>query len=169
MATCDNVRSHRLHLNSYVERNYGEAERAAEAAAKAEKARQTEARRKTDPLYKIHPIEPPELIDEGYSSWLEEMRDADGLAWAESRAKSLGFIRYTAGNVQSLELQKEDFVVYADIRRIKKISFKVFKLPIKKARQISAASFDFSDSFKHAIEDKFEARLREALERCRGY
>jgi hypothetical protein len=150
---------------NYVERRYGEAERAAKAAADEEKERLTASRRVTDTLYKVHPTEPPELIDEGYRSWFGKNRDTEGLAWAESRVKSLGFQKHVEGNVQSLEQQRADYVIYADIRSQKKITFNVFRLPITKGKKVWESNFDFPDYFKHDIEDKYEARLKEALER----
>jgi hypothetical protein len=149
----------------YVERRYGEAERAAKKAEDEEKARQTEVRRKTDTLYKVHPIDPPQLIDDGYRSWFGELRKPERLEWAKARAKSLGFISHVDGNVQSLEKQKAHYVIYADIRSEKKITFNIFRLPITKGKKLWQSNFDFPDSYKNDIEEKFNVRLNEALER----
>lgn len=151
----------------YVERKYGEAERAAQKAANEENMRLTEARRNTEPLFKIHPTEPPELIDEGYRSWFWKNRDVESRAWAEARAISLGFAKHVNNNVQSLEKQQGDYVMYADIRFSKKIIFNVFRLPIAKGKKIKQARFDFPDHLKHDLEAKFETQLKEALNKCR--
>ncbi len=149
----------------FVERRYGEAERSAKEAEETEKMRQMEARRKTDRLYQIHPFDPPHLVDEGYSSWFGKCRTGDQLSWAEARAVSLGFTRHIEGNVMTLKIEENEYIVYADVRIEKKIRFFVFKHPVKKTRRLRQAGFDFQDSWKYDIEEKFKLRLREALER----
>lgn len=148
-----------------VERRYGEAERAAKKSAEEEEARQRQERRKTETLYKTHPVEPAELIDDGYRFFLRDKRDTEGLAWAEARARSLGFVKHVDANVISLEKLDADYFLYADIRFTKKITVKIFRLPITKGKKIWQGSFDFHDSFKNDIEEKFGARLKEVLGR----
>lgn len=149
----------------YIERKFGEAERAAQKAAKEEDARHRGERRKTETVYRVHPFEAPELIDDGHLSWFGELRKADGVAWAEARAKSLGCIRKLEGTVLSLTKEAPNHIVYADIRLEKKITFKVFSLPLPKNKRVWESRFDFPDYFKNEIEDKFDARLQEALGR----
>ncbi len=151
----------------YLEDKYGAAERAAKTVADEEKARLTAERKKTETLYKVHPFDPPELIDGGYRSWFGDVRKPDRLEWAEARVRSLGFEKRSEANVQSLEKVTSEYITYADIRSAKKISFHVFGLPLKTRKTLRQSSFDFLDSFKHHLEDKFEVRLNEALERLR--
>ena len=148
---------------SYVEREFGVAERAAKVAEDEEKARVIEARRQSETLYKVHPLDPPLLIDEGFRFWFRKPRTSEGLTWAEQRAIALGFTRHIDGRVQTLTRESNDHVVYADIRSEKKITFNVFGLPIPKGKKVCQRNFDFPDYFKHDIEEKFEVRLKDVL------
>ncbi|MBY0559328.1 hypothetical protein [Hyphomicrobium sp.] len=147
----------------YVEREFGEAERTAQQAEDADKARVLAARRTTETLYKVHPFSPPELVDEGSRSWFGTCRAAEKISWAEARVISLGFSRHLDGNVLSLTLEREDHIIFADIRDEKKITFNIFKSPPKKSKRLKKGSFDFLDSIKHDLQSKFEERLSTAL------
>lgn len=149
----------------YIEDKYGATERAAKMAAEEEKARLTAERKKTETLYKVHPFEPPDLIDGSYRSWFGDVRTPDRLGWALARAASLGFEKRAEANVLSLEKTSTDYLIFADIRSAKRISFHVFKLPLKNRKTLREASFYLLDSFRHDIEAKFEARLKEAIKR----
>ncbi|MGO4683362.1 hypothetical protein [Hyphomicrobium sp. 2TAF46] len=148
---------------TYVERNYGEAEAAAEEAEKAEKARLTATRRSTETLYKVHPFEPSELIDEGYHAWFGKCRAIDLLSWAEARVLALGFNRHQEENVLTLTLVRDEHIVFADIRSAKKIRFNIFKNPPNKSKRLKKSHFDFPDNFAHDLKAKFEERLATAL------
>ena len=137
---------------TYVEREFGEAERIAEEAAEAEKARVLAARRITETLYRVHPFGAPELVDEGCSSWFGETRAADKVGWAEARVLSLGFTRHQEGNVLTLTLEREDYIIFADIRSAKKITFNIFKNPPKKSKRLKKGGFEFPDSIKHDLQ-----------------
>lgn len=148
---------------NYVEREYGSAERAAQEAEDIEKARVIAARRTTETQYRIHPFSPPELVDEGYRSWFGTCRAAEKLAWAEARVIALGFSRHLEGNVLSLTLERDDHIIFADIRDEKKVTFHIFKSPPKKSKRLKSGSFDLLDSVKHDLQTKFDERLATAL------
>ncbi|MGO4686200.1 hypothetical protein [Hyphomicrobium sp. 2TAF46] len=148
-----------------LESRFGEAERIAEKAAKEEDARQREERQKIETLYKLHPVEPPQLIDDGYHSWFGELRKVESLEWAEARAKTLGFQKHLDTNVMSLEKQEANYVIYADIRSEKRITFNIYRLPITKGKKVWKAHFDLPDYFRNDIAGKFDERLKEALQR----
>jgi hypothetical protein len=139
-----------------------QAERQAESDRKAE-------RRKTEQLYLTEPGRPPELIDETYfSSLVQGRRDAEQMAFAEARLHTLKFEIETNGNVVTYKLPHPDFLILADPRDGRQITFHVSERQWAEAKQTMAwakrrhrftASFKLSDALKNNIGVKFQALL----------
>ena len=91
------------------------------------KALHLKNRRQTETLFQIDPDEEPQLIDEYFYG--ENYRDAKGIEWAGERLIKMEFIKSKEGNILSFVKDYGDFVMYADIRAKKRISFDVFIKP----------------------------------------
>ena len=91
------------------------------------KALHLKNRRETETLFQIDPDEEPQLIDEYFYG--ENYRDAKGIEWAGERLIEMEFIKSKEGNILSFVKDYGDFVMYADIRAKKRISFDVFINP----------------------------------------
>jgi hypothetical protein len=128
-------------------------ERQREEAKLAEK-------RRTEMLYRTGPFGEPELIDSGWM--FGPPRTAEGLAWAEERARSLGFSVELVGNVKSIVRDHGSCIVFADIRSTGSIEFKAFQLPLKRKRVGPFYErFTLPDGWKKNIREKYEDRARQ--------
>lgn len=132
-------------------------------ASQIERAR----RKTTETLYLTAPDLEPELLDSEFA-FLRQSRNQDGMAWAESRLRELGFQISQENNIKSYTMERDDRVVYADPRGIGRIEFSVFKKPLptprrsRRPRVRSFPRFHLLDSWKYDIRNKFEKRLAEA-------
>lgn len=126
------------------------------------------ARRKTtEMLYLTAPDLEPELLDAEFS-FMRQARDKDGMAWAESRLRELGFQISQENNIKSYTMERDERIVYADPREVGRIRFTVFKKPLPTPRRRgrprvrSFPRFHLLDSIKNDIRGKFGKRLAEA-------
>jgi hypothetical protein len=120
-----------------------------------------EKRRKSETLFQVDPDGPAKLIDEGMS-WLEP-RNSDELTWAEDRLATLGFETRVEKNARSYRSKPGRFVVYADPRENGQIRFRVY-LKQRSAGGPEYSRFTLTDYWKSDILEKYENRLRDALE-----
>lgn len=145
----------------YWDEKFHEAELAEEQAKQAALA----ARKKSETLYRVSPHNEPDLADATFRS---EVRDPEGMLWAEGRLKSLGFQVRIDGMIKTYLDERPDFVVYADPRLKGEIKFTVFKLPLKKKRRHGPnwspdPYFRLSDSWKNDLPQKYETRVQGAV------
>lgn len=125
-------------------------------------------RRQNETLYQLSPFREPELIDG--SGWtFDPARNQEQLDFALARLKLLGFQLKKNQNIHSWVDDKEEFVVYADPRKAKKINFEVWEKPLpKKTKHFYLnphRSFYIMDSWKNDIKAKYDNRLRESREK----
>jgi hypothetical protein len=121
-----------------------------------------EERRRTETLYQTAPDQ-TKLINEGIG-YQAAPRNEGGMAWAEERLAGLGFEAKTEGNVKSYTDEREDFIVYADLRSPKEISFRVYRKSFMKGKTPRVKykyliSFSLPDEWKHDLCSKYESRL----------
>src|SRR3954465_3152522 len=94
-----------------------------EQEKKAQEQATKAARRTPEMLWRVDQDE-PKLSDE---LWLEKPRDPALLEVAERRIAQLGFKMSIAGNVKGFVQETDQFIVYADPRQERRITFRVFR------------------------------------------
>lgn len=120
-------------------------------------------RRQVELLYRTSPFDDDLLLDE--CIWFgERSRNDDELTWAESRLTSLGLRKHIEGNVCAWVDDRDDWVVYADIRIFGRIVFSVWKKPLPKHKPANAHKYNMKkfclyDTWKHDLKAKYEVRL----------
>jgi hypothetical protein len=140
-----------------------------EILERAEAQAEIDRRKQTETLYQIAPDREPELMDAGYS--LHRARSEKSLSWAEDRLQELGFKKTLQDRVKSYTQEHEAFIVYADLREEGRIEFVVYKLPIPERGRYSRRPFAMHpqfvvmDTWKRDIQEKYAARLKDALSR----
>jgi hypothetical protein len=122
-------------------------------------------RKETEILFKLGPYEEAELIDTGWRRFGESPRNPEELSWAEERLCGLGFAIGLEQRVKSYVKDYEAWVVYADPRFCRKISFEVHPKPVAKRqrRGCRTGTFYLMDAWKNDLLEKFESRCREAV------
>jgi hypothetical protein len=118
-------------------------------------------RKKIEILFRVDPYKDPELIEEG-CHFDDKPRTEEELQWAEDRLRHLGFEVLMDERVKTYTKEYDAWVVYADPRFQKKISFCVHRKPESKRRRPSSPcdSFFLMDSWKNDLHEKFEYRFR---------
>ena len=135
-------------------RDTEERERAAKQALRA-------TREATEPLFKLAPKGQPELLDAAYGA----ARDEAGLIWAEERLTQLGFKLTTTDRVRTYTREHEEFIVYADPRRVGEITFAPFNRSPRGRRVTYADRFVIRDNVRHDISGKYDARITSLTDR----
>jgi hypothetical protein len=129
-----------------------------------------ETRRQTERLFLIDPTEPAKLIDEKIYFSVSGHRSVEELEWAEARLRTLGFEFDLNGNVMAYRLPHLEFVILADPRQPKKITFRIFERspPESKPRRRRhyrprpQASLELHDQWTQDIPAKFKDMLEAA-------
>ena len=80
----------------------------------------------------------------------------------------MGFKKSTKDRIRSYIFKNEEYLVYADPRRLNRIDFNAYKIPLpKKVSSKSRSSIEYSfymmDSWKHDLEEKFIKHLRKGF------
>lgn len=138
-----------------------------EMRERAEAQAEIDRRKQTETLYQIGPDRDPELMRVG-DSW-HPARGEEGLAWAEDRLEKLGFKKTLEGRVKSYAQEHDTFIVYADPREEGRIDFVVYTLPLPRRPRSPRQPFRMRprfkvmDTWKHDIDKKYAARLKDAL------
>ncbi len=86
-----------------------------------QKPQEYSTRKKNETVYKIHPTQDPELIDDNIL--FEPCRTTESLMFAEDRLKDLGLLIQDQGNMRSYTLEFGPYTLYADPRLEGKIKF----------------------------------------------
>jgi hypothetical protein len=144
----------------YWKTTIGEAERQQRIADSEE----LERRKKTEVLFRVSPHEEPELI-EGHCHFGERPRTPEELQWAENRLRELGFDILLDQRVKSYVKDYVEWIVYADLRFQKKITFCVYSKPVNKRLRSRSqyGSFYVMDVWKNDLVEEFEERCRNAV------
>jgi len=133
---------------------------ASDALEKGKERIRIEERKRTEQLFRIGPTGEPVLIDEALD-WDRKPRTAEELVWAEQRLADIRFQASVDGNSKSYVQDRGDCVVFADPRQAGRIKFVAYKKPLPKRVQhnlrVKRSWFDFPDSWKHHIRDKYES------------
>lgn len=130
--------------------------------------KEKDRRRQEETLYVVSPFREAELIDERQCSG-SGVRGSEGLAWAESRLRLLGFKQMVEGNAISWIDDREGCVVYADPRHAGQIQFEVWTKPLPKKVNSRSKNlypkgrFFLLDSWVNDLMAKYEKRLFKVL------
>lgn len=130
--------------------------------------KEKDRRRQEEMLYVISPFREAELVDERQCSG-SGVRGPEGLAWAESRLRLLGFKQMVEGNAISWIDDREGCVVYADHRYVGQIHFEMWTKPLPKKinsrskNRYPEGRFFLLDSWVNDLMGKYEKRLFKAL------
>lgn len=127
-----------------------------EQAEQIEKLKQEKQRKLTEIIYLTDPNYPPELIN--LNSPIDKARNDEGLVWSENRLIELGFKINLEGNVKSYTDERKEFVIYADPRYEKGISFRAFKKSLSKHLRLIPLhrQYKILDTWKHDLKTKYE-------------
>lgn len=164
--TCAVMETIRLWAREIGNQKFSALEREQWEAEQKEKDR----RRQTETLYVVSPFGEAELVDERGCSG-SEVRGTDGLSWAESRLRLLGFDQQVAGSLISWIDEREECFVYADPRCDGRINFEVWAKPLPKKinsrskSRYSKGYFFLLDPWVNDLMAKYEKRLLEVLGR----
>jgi hypothetical protein len=136
-----------------------------ESDLEEKKVKQAElsARMKVETLYRVSPFGEAELAN---SKYRKEVRDADGMLWAEDRLNSLGFQIVNEDRTKSYVNERLDVVVYADPRFRGGIDFSVYMLPLYKKPGLRATGemvppFRITDNLKNDLLRIYEFRINQ--------
>lgn len=125
-----------------------------------------EQRKTTETLFRIHPFDPPELIDARGN--VSNYRNDKELEFAENRLAELGFTFAQDKNIKSYIRESDHYVVYADIRTKKSISFEVIpkpiKAPIPNKPRFGRRFFTLPDAWVNDLKMKFDSWLEEPVD-----
>jgi hypothetical protein len=152
----------------YAERQFGEAERAAEL----EKQASLRERRRSETLYQVMPGDEPVLLDEGLY-WGESARTPEGMVWAEARLTEIGFSCDLDGRVKTYRRAHDVIIVYADPRSNGSIRFHLFdeaalaskrRTPLRRGY---LGNFSMLDSWRHDLPGKYVKRVEPFATRVR--
>ncbi|QIQ21004.1 hypothetical protein [Zophobihabitans entericus] len=126
-----------------------------------EERQQLARRRQTEALYKTSPFEEV-LIDNGWS--FNAKRNKEQLTFAEERLSQIGFTKITGGNIQAWVQEHEKYIVYADWRISRSITFSVWKKPLPKKQPFNTYKYKLKefyllDEWKHDLVEKYKKRL----------
>lgn len=161
---CAVMETIRLWAREIANQKFSSLERELREIEQNEKSR----RRQDEVLYVVSPFREAELIDERQCSG-SETRGPDGLSWAESRLRLLGFNKMVEGNAISWIDDREQCVVYADPRYVGQIHFEVWTKPLPKKINSRSKSryplgrFFLLDSWVNDLIQKYEKRLFKVL------
>jgi hypothetical protein len=111
-------------------------------------------------LYLVKPNSPPLLNDDGIIN-STNVRNKKQLKWAEDRLTQLKFKIRTNGKIKSYIKEDDEYIVYADPRKLGNIKFLVYKKPLSKNKKnvSSNKSFFLKDNWKLHLKQKYENRL----------
>lgn len=128
-----------------------------------EKMARVEQRISSETTYRIDPFQSPRLIDDGIF-YGRGARTEDELEFAKERLKLLGLKEYVEGKVEAWVDEREDWILYADLRQSGRINFSVWKKPLPKrppsqTYKYRIGSFFLLDSWKNDLQKKYESRL----------
>jgi len=88
-----------------------------------------EKRKNNEILFLVNPNDNPSLIESGL--FLSEYRNPENLEWAFKRLEKMGFSKIKKDNVVSFQKDYENYVMFADPREVKRLTFELFIKPGK--------------------------------------
>lgn len=106
-----------------------------------------EQRKQTEILYLVDPKKKPLLIDENITP-PEEVRNEQGLEFAEERLKNMGFRITIESRVKKYVNEDDIYIVFADPRQQEHIQFIVYKKTFPKNIKTGSRKLRYAGTFK---------------------